>query len=98
MKITLAIFLPLSILFLSQSTAQQVTFIDVAESMGINHPIAFIKNCVSFADIDGDGRDDLSFGSIEGQPMYIYRNEGTSFTDVTTQLGLVDSELSRTLL
>jgi len=98
MKITLAIFLPLSILFLSQSTAQQVTFIDVAESMGINHPIAFIKNCVSFADIDGDGRDDLSFGSIEGQPMYIYRNEGTSFTDVTTQLGLVDSALSRTLL
>jgi hypothetical protein len=98
MNFSFALTFLLSILFFSQSLPQQVTFMDVAESLGINHPLSFIRGSVSFCDFDGDGSDDLSFSSIEGQPMYIYRNEGTVFTDVTSQLGLVDSARSMTLL
>ena len=76
--------------------AQQITFSDVAGSMGINHPFSFIRGSVSFCDFNGDGKDDLSFSSIEGLPMFIYRNDETWFTDVTNELGLVDS--SRTMI
>jgi len=76
--------------------AQQITFSDVAGSMGINHPFSFIRGSVSFCDFNGDGKDDLSFNSIQGLPMFIYRNDNTEFTDVTNDLGLVDS--SRTMI
>lgn len=71
--------------------AQQITFSDVAGQMGINHPFTFIRGSVSFNDFDGDGKDDLSFSSNEGFPMYIYRNDGSQFTDVTNELGLIDT-------
>jgi hypothetical protein len=78
--------------------AQQITFSDVAGLMGINHPITYIRGSVSFCDFNGDGEDDLSFSSIEGQPMFIYRNDDTQFTDVTYNLGLVDTFRTMNLL
>ena len=78
--------------------AQQITFSDVAGSMGINHPITFIRGSVSFCDFNGDGKDDLSFSSIEGLPMIIYRNDDTEFIDVTYNLRLVDSSRTMNLL
>ena len=90
----LSFFLILSFL----TPAQQITFSDVAGSMGINHPFTFIRGSVSFSDFDGDGKDDLSFSSNEGQPMFIYRNDDTQFTDVTFNLGLVDTFRTMNLL
>jgi len=84
---TLLLFLIVSFLM----PAQQITFSDVAGQMGINHPFTFIRGSVSFNDFDGDGKDDLSFSSNEGFPMYIYRNDGSQFTDVTNELGLIDT-------
>ncbi|MFC2119663.1 FG-GAP-like repeat-containing protein [Bacteroidota bacterium] len=93
--------LSLLLLFLILSfpvPAQQITFSDVAGSMAINHPFTFIRGSVSFCDFNGDGKDDLSFSSNEGQPMFIYRNDDTEFTDVTFNLGLVDSFRTMNLL
>ena len=45
--------------FQSQIISQQITFTDVAVSMGINHPIQFIRGSISFCDFNGDGKDDL---------------------------------------
>ncbi|MBT8387386.1 MAG: VCBS repeat-containing protein, partial [Ignavibacteria bacterium] len=98
MKYLFTYFISIFFIISVRVPAQQVTFQDVAESLGINHPFSFIRGSVSFCDFNGDGNDDLSFGSKEEQPMYIYRNEGTTFTDITTQLGLVDSARSMTLL
>jgi len=78
--------------------AQQITFSDVAGLMGINHPVTYIRGSVSFCDFNGDGRDDLSFSSTEGLPMFIYRNDDNQFTDVTFNLGLVDTFRTMNLL
>ena len=78
--------------------AQQITFSDVTGAMGINHPFTFIRGSVSFCDFNGDGKDDLSFSSTEGEPMFIYRNDDSQFTDVTYELGLVDSFRTMNLL
>jgi len=78
--------------------AQQINFSDVAGLMGINHPFSFIRGSVSFCDFNGDGKDDLSFSSKEGLPMFIYRNDDTWFTDVTYDVGLIDTSRTMNLL
>ena len=84
--------------FQSQIISQQITFTDVAVSMGINHPIQFIRGSISFCDFNGDGKDDLSFSSIQGEPMYLYKNNSDLFTDVTSEMGLTDSFRTMNLL
>jgi hypothetical protein len=71
--------------------AQQITFSDVASQMGLNHPLTFIRGSVSFNDFNNDGKDDLSFSSNEGLPLFIYRNDDAQFTDITYELGFVDT-------
>jgi hypothetical protein len=90
--------LSLTLIFSFLLPAQQITFSDVAGSMGINHPFTFIRGSVSFYDFNGDGKDDLSFSSNEGQPMFIYRNDDAEFIDVTFNLGLVDTFRTMNLL
>ena len=81
------------IILLSTSSifAQQILFYDVAEVMGINHIDSYIRGSVSFCDFDGDGYDDLSFSSDEGEPLYIYHNDVTVFSDITNSLALLDT-------
>ena len=75
MKYTFIVFLFLLSVILSQNQAQQVTFTDDADAMNIDHPLSYIRGSVSFCDCNGDGKDDLSFSSNMGEPMYIYRND-----------------------
>src|SRR3990172_4202490 len=96
MKFSATILVLLS--FQSQIISQQITFTDVAVSMGINHPIQFIRGSISFCDFNGDGKDDLSFSSIQGEPMYLYKNNSDLFTDVTSEMGLTDSFRTMNLL
>lgn len=42
----------------------------------------------AFADIDGDGDLDLFVGSVEGDQVYLFRNDGNQFTDVTQISGI----------
>jgi len=64
------------------------TFVDVSQAAGVA-----IANTLStgpaFADVDGDGWLDLFVGSIEGDPVYLFKNNGDgTFTDVTAASGL----------
>ncbi len=82
------------------ANAQQITFEDIADEIGITHTIitSVFGGGVSFSDFDGDGLEDISFTTEIGQPISIYKNENILFTDVAAQLGLDDSSSARTLL
>ena len=65
-----------------------VTFVDVAPSLGVD---ALTRGRGSaWGDYDGDGNSDLFTVGIQ-DPHHLYRNNGDgTFTDVTTQAGLLD--------
>ncbi len=53
----------------------------------------------AFADIDGDNDLDLFVGAVEGDSVYLFRNDGNVFTDVTPNSGIVvtaDNTISAT--
>jgi ASPIC and UnbV/FG-GAP-like repeat/Secretion system C-terminal sorting domain len=78
--------------------AQTTQFTDVASTLGISQPIQFIRTSANFCDFDGDGYDDLGFSSIQGNPLFIYKNEVTIFEDVTASFQITDSLRSMGLL
>ena len=86
------------VIFSIKLNSQPLQFTDVAGLMGINSPIQFIRGSVSFCDFNGDGLDDLSFSSAQEFPLFIYKSEGTSFTNVTFDLQLYDSLRTMQLL
>ena len=68
-------------------------FIDVAASAGISDTKpgggVYQHSGPTFADMDGDGYLDLFLGSLNGDPVMVYRNNGDgTFTDVTALSGL----------
>ncbi|NNG27091.1 MAG: T9SS type A sorting domain-containing protein [Ignavibacteriaceae bacterium] len=78
--------------------AQQVHFTDVADAIGVNPPIQFIRGSVSFCDFNDDGLEDLSFSSAQDFPLFIFKNDSPLFIDVTFSLQLNDSLRSMNLL
>ena len=86
------------VIFSIKLNSQPLQFTDVAGLMGINSPIQFIRGSVSFCDFNGDGLDDLSFSSAQEFPLFIYKSEVTSFTNVTFDLQLYDSLRTMQLL
>jgi hypothetical protein len=65
-----------------------------ASSWGVDHSMG--GSCVTSADLDGNGFDDLLLCTEEpvgGQPAgaHVFMNDGTKFTDKTTQLGLASA-------
>lgn len=63
------------------SSKAQCDFQDVASSQNIYHTFntGALGSGVSFMDFDGDGWDDLTFGTIAGEPIRFYRNNQGQF-------------------
>lgn len=63
--------------------AQQYT--DVAQSKGIQHHFGLgdFGGGVSFYDFNGDGWDDLTFGTAHGDSVYFYVNQGGNFQKIS---------------
>src|SRR5690606_40825988 len=80
--------------FVQTVHSQNIRFSDVAEAMGVTFPIQNYHGSVAFVDFDGDGLDDLSFSSREGYPVFIFKNEVSSFTNIAADLGIDVEEWS----
>jgi hypothetical protein len=61
-------------------------FTDIAKAMGLD--AMHLGSGPAFADIDGDSDLDLFVGGVEGDPIYLFRNDGSGFTDVSQVAGL----------
>ena len=66
------------------SLRAQCDFINVAPAQGITHEFrqGLLGSGVSFMDFDGDGWDDLTFGTSEGEIVEIYKNNQGQFEKV----------------
>ncbi len=63
----------------------QFTDIAAASALDVTH----LGSGPAFADIDADGDLDLFVGAVEGDPIYLFRNDGGVFTDITANSGLL---------
>ena len=59
---------------------------DVTAALGLD--VIHLGSGPAFGDIDSDGDLDLFIGAVEGQPFYLFRNDGNVFTNVTANSGL----------
>ena len=69
------------------------TFEDVAAGAGLANTRSAFQNYrhsgPAFADMDGDGDLDLFIGGVQGDPSFVFRNNGDgTFTDVTAGSGI----------
>jgi len=91
-----------AVLFASvcESTAQQIVFTDVADSLSITHTYTgpFLGGGVSFYDFDGDGMEDLTLSTGSGELIHVYENGGLSFTNIASQMNCTDLFQSKTIL
>jgi hypothetical protein len=68
------------------------TFTDVSKSAGVSDPQNRFGLTAVWVDFDGDGRLDL-FVTNDGQPNYLYRNEGNGhFKDIAYTAGVAVSQ------
>lgn len=74
------------LLTLPQSYAQ-CDFEEVAETQNITHKFnaGVLGGGVSFMDFDGDGWDDLTFGTSKGELIQVYKNNQGQFEKVSLQ-------------
>jgi hypothetical protein len=65
----------------------QCDFNDVAAEQGITHQFrsGVLGSGVSFMDFDGDGWEDLTFGTSKGELVEVYKNNQGNFDKVTLQ-------------
>ena len=82
----LRIFLILSILFYTKLIFCQVTFTDVAPSLGVNDPGA--AQGVVFLDVNNDGFLDIFLANNNNQSKLWINNNGTSFTESSATWGV----------
>jgi len=61
-------------------------FTEIATSLNLD--VTHLASGPAFADIDGDGDLDLFVGAVEGDPIYLFRNDNGVFMDVTNLSGL----------
>lgn len=85
-KRAFASVLPVMALFPCAAGAQQV-FTDVTSAMGISGQTG-LGHSVSWCDIDRDGDLDTAFSNQDGSGFWLYRNDGATFTNITSSAGL----------
>ena len=90
----------LALLLASGLYSQPLTFNEVAQSQGITYsfPPCDFAGGVSFTDFDGDGRDDLTFGSCNGEEFWVMRNQGGGFLRISDPAWGTDTARSRCLV
>lgn len=88
------------IILATSISAQQISFTEVAGSMGINKSYngQFLGGGVSFYDFDRDGLEDISLTSGAGEHIYLFHNEGNHFLDIRPNLAISDVDESETIL
>ena len=84
------LILAFTLLSISNSISQ-VTFQDVAVSLGITHPFQGADGGISFCDFNKDGNDDISFNASNGGPVFLFRNDLSNFTNVQPSSGISDT-------
>ncbi|MBN1434308.1 VCBS repeat-containing protein [Candidatus Fermentibacterales bacterium] len=77
------------------AAAQQV-FTDVTAAMGISGQTG-LGHSVGWCDIDNDGDQDVAFSNQDGSGFWLYRNDESCFTNVTSSSGLGGLGASRIL-
>ncbi|MEP2935726.1 MAG: FG-GAP-like repeat-containing protein [Gilvibacter sp.] len=85
----------LLLVFIFSTTVQgQILFEESAASLGyVQNRNIFEGTGISFADFDGDGWDDITVPSNLGEPVYFYKNNGGTFSQVSFT---IDDQLSET--
>ena len=82
------------------AVSQTISFANVAPVLGINYAygICSFGGGLSLCDFNGDGKDDLSFGSCVGSSPYLFQNSNLLFLNMTPGVLLADTMSSRCLL
>ncbi len=78
--IQIIIFVFLSLSVLAQEFTNQTSNLGINGAFGSGSPIG--SGGLSFADFNGDGLDDLTFGTKSGSPIVFYENTGDGFSKV----------------
>jgi len=74
----------------------QQHFTDVTEAVGIVGQTGF-GHAVAWCDIDRDRDPDLIFSNQDGTGLWLYRNDGGAFTDITDDAGLAGARAFKIL-
>ena len=70
-----------------QAVQAQHVFTEVSGEMGISGQTG-LGHAAAWCDIDNDGDQDLSFSNQDGSGFWLYRNDGSAFTNITASSGL----------
>ena len=84
MKKTATIFL---LFFICTLLYSQHTFNDITSQMGIGG-FTGLGHAVGWGDVDNDGDPDFAVSNQDGTGFWFYRNDITTFTNITNQAGL----------
>ena len=89
-------------LIFNTANAQEMSFINVAPQLGIHHQFVhdtFWGAGVSFYDYDGDGLEDITLATRNGENIAVFRNlDKSSFINMTPALGFSDPHESKSPL
>jgi len=76
-----------SVFLLAAPVAGQQVFTEVTSAMGISGQTG-LGDSVGWCDIDNDRDPDLAIANQDGSGFWLYRNDGTTFTNITASAGL----------
>ena len=85
-------------LFSIALSSAQLAFEDTASLKGVGYTYgaSTYGGGVSFADFDGDGWDDLTYSTTDGQELLFFKNNGGTFTEI--DLGISNTNLVKQVI